>query len=103
MYGTIGQSRIKTGKLPQVLALGETWKQERGPHVPGAIASYWFQADSDANLITIVAIFKDRETYHANANDPAQDAWYEQLRPLMDGDPTWNDGTVVLSEMYNGI
>lgn len=103
MYGTVARARIKDGTLAEVLALGEQWNTERGPQVPGAIASYWFQSDSDPNEITIVAIFRDRETYHANANDPAQDAWYQRLRPLLDGETTWNDGTIVLSSMYNRI
>jgi quinol monooxygenase YgiN len=103
MYGTIGQAHIEDGKLSEVLALGETWNRERGPKVPGAIAAYWFQSDGDPNLMTIVAIFRDRETYHANANDPGQDAWYQQLRPLLASDTTWNDGEVVFAGMFNGI
>jgi quinol monooxygenase YgiN len=103
MYGTTGRAKIQSGKLPEVLALGEQWKAELGPQVPGAIATYWFQSDNDPNELTVVAVFRDRETYHANANSKAQDAWYQQLRPLLDGDPTWNDGTVVLSGIYNGI
>lgn len=103
MYGTVARAKVKGGKLPKVLELGESWKRERGPNVAGAIASYWFQSDNDPDEITIVAIFRDRESYHANANDPEQDAWYQQLRPLLDGDTTWNDGTIVLSGMYNGI
>jgi quinol monooxygenase YgiN len=103
MYGTIGQARVKDGKLADALALEETWARERGPQVPGAIAGYLFQSDADPNLITIVAIFRDRDTYHANAADPGQDAWYQQLRSLLASDTTWNDGEVVFSAMFNGI
>ncbi len=101
MYGTVAHARVKSGKLEEVIALGEEWERERGPKVAGAVATYWFQSDNDPDQISIVAIFSDRETYHANAADPAQDAWYQKLKPLIDGDTTWTDGAVIMSGTYN--
>ena len=103
MYGTIGQARIKDGKLAEVVEMEKTWLRERGPHVPGAIATYMFQSDNDPSMISVVALFRDRETYRANANDPDQDAWYQQLRAALTGDIVWHDGEVVVSGMLNGI
>ena len=42
----------------------------------------------------MVAVFESKETYEANANDPAQDAWYRKFRALLTADPEWNDGEV---------
>jgi len=42
----------------------------------------------------LFAVFEDRKTYVANANDPAQDADYREFRALMESDPEWHDGRI---------
>jgi len=42
-----------------------------------------------------VAIFRDRESYRANADDPDQDAWYKRLCALLEADPEWEDGVIL--------
>ncbi len=44
-------------------------------------------------------MFQDKESYMANANNPAQDAWYKELRELLVADPTWDDGEYVASSV----
>ena len=39
--------------------------------------------------------FEDRETYHANAQSPEQDARYRKLLDLLEGEPEWHDGEVL--------
>ena len=46
-----------------------------------------------------VAVFKDRKSYTANAEDPEQDNWYRQIRQLLQSDPEWNDGTYVYTKL----
>ena len=42
-----------------------------------------------------VAVFEDRATYRANADDPEQDAWFRRVRELLESDPDWEDGDYV--------
>ena len=47
--------------------------------------------------LILVAVFRDRESYRANADDPEQDKWYRQLREHLQADPEWTDGEVVFA------
>ena len=42
----------------------------------------------------LLAVFTDKASYVANANDPEQDRWYRGLRELLAADPTWEDGEI---------
>jgi hypothetical protein len=41
-----------------------------------------------------VAVFASEKAYRENANDPAQDKEYRQMRELLESDPEWHDGAV---------
>jgi hypothetical protein len=43
----------------------------------------------------LVVCFKDRASYVANAQSPAQHARYEQMRALLTADPEWHDGEIL--------
>ena len=40
----------------------------------------------------MVAIFPDKDSYCANADDPEQDQWFRKLMEHLDGEPQWHDG-----------
>jgi hypothetical protein len=80
--------------------LQNSWDDSRDPTSVGAKADYVFQSDRDANEHTIVAVFRDRDAYVANANDPEQDRWYRQMREHLEADPEWVDGEIVMSQMF---
>ena len=94
-YGTMYRMRPKPGAEPQVTALLEEWERERKPKVRGAIGGYVFRPDNAPDQLVGVAIFRDRESYRANAADPDQDAWYQRLRALLEADPEWEDGVIL--------
>ena len=54
-----------------------------------------YRMDQDPNEIYMAVTFADRETYHANAQSPEQDARYRKLLALLDGEPEWHDGEVL--------
>jgi hypothetical protein len=87
--------RPQAGKEQEVIALYDEWNKTRGPNVRGAHAAYLLRPDSQSGELIGVAVFDDRETYRANAEAPAQDAWYRQLRALLEADPQWEDGEFV--------
>jgi hypothetical protein len=44
--------------------------------------------------VYMFAVFADRDSYYANANDPAQHERYLEYRALLEDDPTWIDGEI---------
>ena len=100
MFGTVARMRAKSGHEQEMINLQREWDETRQPKIDGAIASYVFRSDQDPDEYTLVAIFKDRESYMANAADPNQDSWYRQLRSHLGADPVWTDGEVVSAAVY---
>ncbi len=45
--------------------------------------------------VHVARVFTDREAYRRNADDPAQDARYREMRALLAADPEWHDGEIV--------
>jgi hypothetical protein len=100
MYGTIFRLRPKAGHEQHLSSLMEEFDRERGPRVKGARASYLLKPDRETGELIGVAIFDDRETYRANAEDPEQDAWYRKLREHLESDPVWEDGEFISAQQY---
>ena len=94
MYGTVAHIRVKAGQGEAVIAKMEQWEQERGSKVEGNLGGYMFRLDKDPQEMIMVAVFQDKESYVANAEDTEQDKWYQELRQLLEADPEWNDGEV---------
>ena len=94
MYGTVARMRIVPGHEQQLQAFSKDWTQQRAAKVPGYVASYVLTPDAGANELLLVAVFKDRESYRKNAEDPEQDTWYRRLREHLAGDPEWTDGEI---------
>ncbi|HWO73204.1 MAG TPA: antibiotic biosynthesis monooxygenase [Dehalococcoidia bacterium] len=95
MYGTIALMRPKPGQEDALKALFERWWTERRPKVKGAIASTIYRNVSNPSEIMVAVVFDSEENYKANAEDPEQDAWYRQLRDLLEADPRWIDGEIL--------
>ena len=93
MYGTIARILPLPGKADEIRKFTSEWNTTIGPNVKGKIAAYTFTPDNDSVHLYILAIFEDEATYKTNADDPAQDEWYQKLRVLLQTDPEWMDGT----------
>jgi quinol monooxygenase YgiN len=90
MYGTVAKMRVKPENRDQLRKVAEAQNVEQ---VEGFVATYTlFENDSD--VAWLLAVFADRATYDANANDPAQHERFMELRALMDADPEWHDGEI---------
>jgi quinol monooxygenase YgiN len=90
MYGTCARTRVKPENRQQLrdLISGQDYTG-----VPGYVRSYVLH-ENDSDVSWLFAIFSDRATYEANADDPAQDARYQDYRALLEEDPEWHDGEV---------
>jgi quinol monooxygenase YgiN len=94
MYGTIARLHLRPGAEKQ---LQEALAVIRDRQAQGFVASYLYKMDEDPNVFMLAVLFADGETYHRNADDPAQDRDYRVMRELLDADPEWHDGEVVWS------
>ncbi|MBI4199805.1 MAG: hypothetical protein HY535_04975 [Chloroflexi bacterium] len=95
MYGTVARIRPKPGQEKAIVALQEEWSKTRKPKAKGAIAGYLYKLDKKPDEMVLVAVFQDKKTYMANADDPEQDRWYRRFRALLQADPVWEDGEVI--------
>lgn len=102
MFGTIARVTVQAGKEEEFLSIGEQWTRERG-EATGQVAEHLFKAEGKPSEYFIVGIFRDRETYAANAKDPETDRWYRRMRATLVADPEWNDGEVIHSVILSGI
>jgi quinol monooxygenase YgiN len=64
---------------------------------PGARSVYLYKSDADPREYWVAGVFDSREAYTSNSATPAQDARFRKLRDLMDADPEWHDGEIVVS------
>ena len=91
MYGTIARMKAKKGALEQLR------KMETGRQPAGFVHSYVFQSDTDPDELWLVALFKDKATYTANADSPEQDKEFRALMEFLKSEPEWHDGEVIVS------
>lgn len=91
MYGTVARMRALPGvgrRFEEIVAEYEALA------VPGHLGTYVYRLDSGAEDYYLVVVFEDRESYVANANDPAQHQRYLRMRELLAEDPRWHDGEI---------
>jgi len=92
MYGTIAHFRIKPGTREEFIKAMDSFGEAV---IPGWVADYYFQMNRDSDEFYLVAVFKDRESYTANADSAEQHERYLKFRSFLVEDPVWNDGTIV--------
>ena len=92
MYGTIAHFHLKPGVKQEFIETMDSFGQAA---IAGWLADYYFQMDSGGDEFYLVAIFRDRETYLANADSPEQHERYLKFRSFLTADPEWHDGEIV--------
>jgi quinol monooxygenase YgiN len=93
MYGTVARMKVKPGELEQLQKMLASDPEK----ADGQIAVYAYQLDNDPNQLLVVAVFRDKKSYMANADDPKTDEWFQQVRAHLESDPEWNDGEIIYS------
>jgi quinol monooxygenase YgiN len=92
MYGTIARFRVRPGVKEQFIKAMDSFGDVV---ISGWVADYYFQMENDSDEFYLVAIFKDKETYQANADSAEQHERYLTLRSFLVDDPEWHDGFIV--------
>lgn len=92
MYGTIARFRIRPGVKDEFVKAMDSFGDDI---VPGWVADYYFQMENDPDEFYLVAIFKDKEIYMANADSAEQHERYLVFRSFLVDDPEWHDGFIL--------
>ena len=95
MYGTIFRMKVKPGQESKVAEQFKQWEDSHQPRVDGAMGGLLMRPDKFDGEMIGVAVFRDKASYDANADDPRQDKWFRGLRELLEDDPAWEDGEYV--------
>ena len=95
MYGTIFRMKVKPGQESKVVDSFKEWDASHQPIVDGAMGSLLMRPDNFGGEMIGVAVFRDKASYDANADNPRQDEWFRGLRELLEDDPVWEDGEYV--------
>jgi hypothetical protein len=95
MYGTISRQRVKPGMLDALRA----WNEANRPEDTGPGVMLVYQMDRDPNEIFVVIAAESREAYRAASENPKMHERYLKMLEYLDGEPEWNDGTVIASEI----
>ena len=95
MYGSIFRMKVKSGHEKSVIAVWKEWDTSRQSQVSGVVATFLLKPDKGTGEKVGVAVFEDKASYEANADDRAQDKWYRELRENLEADPAWEDGEYV--------
>jgi hypothetical protein len=94
MYGTVARYRLKPGMEQKLLALEAEFREAR---VPGLVTEYVYRLDKDPLQCIEVVVFESKEAYFALANSPEQDERYRRFVQLLEAEPEWNDGEVIVA------
>jgi quinol monooxygenase YgiN len=94
MYGTISHWRIREDKQDEFERLMDELSRDRPT---GSRALNVYRSDADPREYWVTGVFETREAYTSNAASPEQGARFQRLRALMENDPEWHDGEVVVS------
>ena len=94
MYGSVARWRVKEGKGQELEQLAEELMRERPP---GSNTVHVYRADADPREYWVASSWDSKEAYTTNSNTPQQDQRFRQLRDLMDSDPEWHDGEIVVA------
>jgi hypothetical protein len=97
MFGSIYLMKPRAGQEANIAAHFRRWEKERRPAVGGAIGGYLFRPKARPAELVGVAVFDSENSYRRNADDPAQDKWYRDLRDMLESDPEWTDGDILVA------
>ena len=94
MYGSISRWHVKEGKQDELESL--VTEISNNPY-PGSVSLTVYRSDADSREYWVAGAFESREAYNANSASPVTDTNFHRLRELLEGDPEWHDGEIVVS------
>jgi heme-degrading monooxygenase HmoA len=92
MFGTVARFTVKEGAEDRLIELMNSYEEAS---IPGHVASTVYKLRDGERQYMMATSFEDEASYRANAESPAQNERFLQMRELLEGDPEWNDGDIV--------
>jgi antibiotic biosynthesis monooxygenase (ABM) superfamily enzyme len=92
MYGTVARIKLQPGKEAEMLEQNKVYETLG---IPGFVATAVYRADAGDDEYWMAVVFDSKESYRANAEDPAQDERFQKLASIMAAEPEWHDGEVI--------
>jgi heme-degrading monooxygenase HmoA len=93
MYGTIARLHIKPGMERELLE--QVHAEDEEADMPGYIHQFLYRMDSEPDVYYLVVVFRDKESYFANAGSPEQHERYLRLLTVLSAEPEWHDGHIL--------
>lgn len=94
MYGSISRWRVKEGKQDELEELVD--EISKTPY-PGSRSLVVYRTDADPREYWVAGVFESREAYTSNSESPETTGNFHRLRALLEADPEWHDGEVVVA------
>jgi heme-degrading monooxygenase HmoA len=95
MYGSVSRWRIKDGQQQEL----EQLLNELMSDMPsGSRGVCVYRSDADPREYWVAGRWESKDAYTANSSAPGTDENYRRLRALMESDPEWHDGEIVLAQ-----
>jgi quinol monooxygenase YgiN len=91
MYGTVARTRVKPENRE---ALQKVFSSRTEGQMPPGYRAGYLLFENDSDVAWLLAVFDDRASYDANADDPEQHQMYVEYRALMEEEPEWHDGRI---------
>lgn len=88
MYGTIMRARVRASRRDEYVRMMTESAPEQATGFIGAQVGW---EDGDPDRLVLVIVFRDREAYTRNADDPRTDAMYRKQLEYFEGEPEWID------------
>ena len=92
MYGTVARMQLKPGSAEKMKDYMGSYERV---NIPGFVNTFVYQTDSDPNVLYMAVVFDSKESYTANAGDPAQDKRFREMMELLSAEPEWHDGEII--------
>ena len=94
MYGSVARWRVKEGSEREF----EQLVAEVTAEIPaGSRGMFLYRADADPREYWVASSWESKDAYTSNSGTPEQNERFRRLRELMDSDPEWHDGEIVLA------
>lgn len=97
MFATIYRMHPKPDQDSRIADHFRRWERERRAAVDGMVSGYLVRPSASARHLIGVTVFDSEANFRKTAADPAQDRWYRGLREMLESDPEWTDGDVLVA------
>ena len=99
MFGTVARLRVKPGHERDIESFDD---QAEAARQAGLVATTVYRSSTDPREYWLAVVFRDEQSYRANASSPEQDQRFRGMMQHLESEPEWHDGNVVYSLGVSG-